>query len=67
MSKLKYAITFGIGFVTSVVVSFFVSNLLLKDVTDSNLHIILNGFVFIILTALINIPVYLFIINNKDK
>lgn len=65
MSKLKLVITFGIGFLISFVTSIFMSSLFLKDVTDSFVIIIVNSILILVLTALINIPVYLYIIDNK--
>lgn len=67
MSKVKYVVTFGIGFLASVAICFIMSYLFLSDVTDSKLYIILNTIFIIVLTSLINIPVYLYIIKNKDE
>ena len=66
MSRFKCVITFGIGLLMSVILGFVVSKMLLSGITDSLLHIILNTAVIVIFIALINIPVFLFIINNKN-
>ena len=62
--KLKLVVTFGIGFIISFIMGLFISGLLLDGVTDSKIIIIVNGIVIVLLMALINIPVYLYIIDD---
>lgn len=67
MSKLKLALTFGIGFALSIATSLVFSAIVLDGVTDSKVIFIVNAIFMLVITALINIPVYLYIVNDEKK
>lgn len=67
MSKLKLVLTFGIGFVISIATSLVFSAIVLDGVTDSKVIIAFNSLSMLAITALINIPVYLYIVNKVKE
>ena len=67
MSKLKLAFTFGIGFIFSIITSLVFSSVVLDGITDSKIIVVVNAISMLVITALINIPVYLYILNKVKE
>lgn len=67
MSKLKLAFTFGIGFIFSIITSLVFSSVVLDGITDSKVIVVVNAISMLVITALINIPVYLYILNKVKE
>ena len=67
MSKLKLAFTFGIGFIFSIITSLVFSSVVLDGITDLKIIVVVNAISMLVITALINIPFYLYILNKVKE